>query len=757
MADHNYHAASGSAAENLFIDIFADTFGAEKAGMLCTQYHFYDIYNNDRFADFFIENGLHKIAIEVDDEASHNKNIIAENKFCDDLLKQNSMIYLGWDVYRWAVRQLQNQPDNVRDELRVFLGTNPSFREVADYLPAQRGKAIDCDGKLELKAHQKQALDALQKMRDEKQSIALLFHATGTGKTVTAVSDAKRFGKRTLFIAHTHELVEQAYHTFKELWNEADIGRYYENIKQPDSFVVCGSIQSIALNLEQFRDTDFGYIIIDEAHHASAETYQKVLSYFKPEFTLGLTATPERADDKDILEIFRNTAHKLDIQTAVEIGELVPVRCIRIHTNIDLTKVRFNSVQYNIRDLESKIYVPERNTLIVDTYMEYVSKKRTVIFCASVRHAEQIAAMIRERGGIAYAVSGSMKPADRKEILARFSKGEIKALCACDLLNEGWDCPETEVLFMARPTMSKVLYTQQLGRGMRLADGKECLMVFDFVDNASQYNMPYSLHRLFRLKDYQPGKMVLGTRQQKAADSELYSKGEKPEAIVDYPVSATDYEAVDIFNWQEEAAGMISQMEFIRRVDVQSETVERYIREGMIIPDLIVPMSEHRVFRYFKEETLEATARQYGWRLINDENRKLLFMDMVRQMDMSYSYKPVLLKAVLAKADSRGKVRLDDISAYFRDFYEQRRSAGLVVEKPNSIFTKGGYTDKEAQRNILANPFKRFEDMQMMRHTKTLGIIEVEPTVWKTLTQEEKEEIITICNEKLMQYYSRFS
>lgn len=95
MADHNYHAASGSAAENLFIDIFADTFGAEKAGMLCTQYHFYDIYNNDRFADFFIENGLHKIAIEVDDEASHNKNIIAENKFCDDLLKQNSMIYLA--------------------------------------------------------------------------------------------------------------------------------------------------------------------------------------------------------------------------------------------------------------------------------------------------------------------------------------------------------------------------------------------------------------------------------------------------------------------------------------------------------------------------------------------------------------------------------------------------------------------------------------------------------------------------------------
>lgn len=754
MPDHNYHAASGSAAENLFIDIFADTFGAEKAGMLCTQYHFYDIYNNDRFADFFIENGSQKIAIEVDDEASHNKNIIAENKFYDDLLKQNSMIYLGWDVYRWAVRQLQNKPDNVRDELRVFLGSNPSFREAADYLPAQRGQSIDCNN-FELKSHQKQALDSLEQMRAEKKSIALLFHATGTGKTVTAVSDAKRFGKRTLFIAHTHELVEQAYHTFQELWSEADIGRFYENIKQPDAFVVCGSIQSIALNLDKFRDTDFGYVIIDEAHHASAETYQKVLAYFKPEFTLGLTATPERADDKDILEIFRNTAHKLDIQTAVEIGELVPVRCIRIHTNIDLTKVRFNSVQYNIRDLESKIYVPERNTLIVDTYMDYVSDKRTVIFCASVKHAEQVASMIRERGGAAYAVSGGMKPAERKEILAKFAKGDIKALCACDLLNEGWDCPETEVLFMARPTMSKVLYTQQLGRGMRLAEGKESLMVFDFVDNASQYNMPYSLHRLFRLKDYQPGKLVLGTKQQKAADAELYAKGEKPEAIVDYPISATDYEAVDVFNWQEEAAGMISQMEFIRRVDVQSETVERYIREGKIIPDLIVPMSEHKVFKYFKEETLEAAAQEYGWKLINDENRKQLFMEMVRQMDMSYSYKPVLLKSILANADSKGRIKLDDISAFFREFYEQRRSAGLPVEKPNSIFAKGGYTDKEARRNILANPFKRFEDMQMLRHTKTLGIVEVEPTVWKNLNAEEKEEIIRICDEKLAAYYAK--
>lgn len=754
MTKTEYRSASGSTAEDLFIDLFTDTFGAEKAGFLYTQYHFYDIYQDDRFADFFIENGAQKIAIEIDDEASHNPKIVSRNKFYDDLLKQNSMIHLGWDVYRWAVRQMQIQPDTVKDELRVFIGNNPMFREIADYLPSQRGKSINGNN-LELKIHQKQALDSLENMRINHETIALLYHATGTGKTVTAVSDAKKYGKRTIFIAHTHELVEQAYSAFKNLWSEVSVGKYADKVKEPNAFVVCGSIQSVALNLDKFRENDFAYIIIDEAHHASADTYQKVLAYFKPEFTLGLTATPERADDKNILDIFKNTAHKLDIQTAVEIGELVPVRCIRIHTNIDLTKVRFNSVQYNIRDLESKIFVPERNTLIVDTFMEYVSTKRTVIFCASVKHAELIAEMIRERGVKAFAVSGSMKASERQEYLAKFQKGDIKALCACDLLNEGWDCPETEVLFMARPTMSKVLYTQQLGRGMRLAENKEGLMVFDFVDNANQYNMPYSMHRLFQLKSYKAGKLVLGKKEQKIADEALYAKGEKPDAIIDYPVDVTDYEAVDIFNWQEEAAGMISQMEFIRRVDVQAETVEKYIRDGQIIPDLIVPMSEHRTFKYFKEETLASTVDKFGWKLINDDNRKELFLEMVRQMDMSYSYKPVLIKAVFQSADSKGRVKLDDIVAYFKAFYENRRNNGLTVEKQNSIFAKGGYTDKDAQRNILSNPFKRFEDMQMLRHTKTLGIVEVEPTVWKNLSNEEKAEILEVCNRKLDGYFSK--
>ncbi len=751
-----YTSASGSSAENLFIDLFSDTFGAEKAGYLYSQYPFFDIYQNSRFADFVLENGAKRIAIEIDDEASHNPRLVSKDKYCDDLLKQNSMIHLGWDVYRWTVRQMQKQPDTVKDELKVFIGSDPRFKEIDDYLPTQRGHAFSGE-KLELREYQQEALDSLSEMRAKKETIALLYHATGTGKTVTAVMDAKCCGGRVLFVAHTMELVNQAFATFESLWNDVSVGKFADSIRDIESHVVCGSIQSVALNLDMFKDDDFDYIIIDEAHHASADTYQKVLAYFKPKFILGLTATPERADDTNILEIFKNTAHKLDIQTAVEIGALVPVRCIRIHTNIDMTKVRFNSVQYNIRDLDVKICVTERNQLIVDTWLEYVKNRRTVVFCASVKHAEQVAQLFKDAGISAVAVSGSMKTSERNEQLAKFANGDTKVLCACDLLNEGWDCPQTEVLFMARPTMSKVLYTQQLGRGMRNSEGKEYLMVFDFVDNASQYNAPYSMHRLFKLKDYHAGGTVLDKKGQREAELELYAKGERPDAIVDYPVDATDYEIVDIFNWQEEAQGMVSQMEFVRRVDVQSETIERYIREGMLIPDLIVPMSEHRTFKYFKEETLISYAEKYNWKLIDDNNRISLFLEMVEQMDMSYSYKPVLLKAVLTHADANGRVKISDIVDYFRSFYEARRKADLIVEKANSVYAKGNYTDKDAERNILSNPFKRFEDMNMMRHTKTLGIVEIEPTVWKKLSDGDKTNILNICDNMLDKYYSRMS
>lgn len=577
----------------------------------------------------------------------------------------------------------------------------------------------------------------------------------GTGKTVTAVSDAKSMGERTLFLGHTKELVSQAKDTFDEIWDDIDTGFYVAEAKEEDAYVVCASIQSVVQNLDAFSPDDFGYIIIDEAHHGTANSYKKILGHFKPKFTLGLTATPDRTDGEDILELFKNVAHKLDLETAVEIGELVPIRCIRVKTNVDLSDVRINGIKYNSKDLESKLFVADRNQLIVDTYLKFVQDKKTVIFCASVKHAEEISKLFKENNINAEAISGSIRDSERKRILNEYESGDINVLCACDLLNEGWDSPRTEVLFMARPTMSKTLYLQQLGRGMRLYEGKEYLMVFDFIDNANLFNMPYSLHRMFNIKEYRPGEYVIASKKQKQMDKDLFFKGEKPSVYLDFPIDVMDYELIELFNWQEEVKDMVSQIEFVRMVDVQSETIERYIREEKIQPDLEVPMGTSRTFKYFTEENVKEYAKEFGWELITPANMKDKFMDMVQTMDMSYSYKPVLLKAIFEHIDVKGRIRVDEIVDYFIDFYKDRRKKGLPIEKKNSIYYKGNYTRKDVERNIFSNPFKRFEDMNFMKRSKNIEYVELNKNIFKKLTKDEIDWIISHCDESLREYYNR--
>lgn len=217
--------------------------------------------------------------------------------------------------------------------------------------------------------------------------------------------------------------------------------------------VVVASIQGLYQNLDKFSSEQFGYMIIDEAHHAAADTYRKIISYFQPLFLLGLTATPERHDQESIMEIFKHEAHRLDLKTAVEIGELVPIRCVRVKTNIDFIRVRFNGIKYNIQDLDEKVHLPERNHLIVDTYLSHVPGEKTVVFCASVDHARELAQLFKAYGVQARAVDGRMKRENREEVLQSYQSGSIRVLCACDILNEGWDSPETSVLFMARQTV----------------------------------------------------------------------------------------------------------------------------------------------------------------------------------------------------------------------------------------------------------------------------------------------------------------
>ena len=709
------------------MQLFCEAFGPEKTENLQVQYLCVDIYGRHRYIDFALESPESKIAIEIDGETYHNPSKVSENKYADDLLKQNSLIYDNWKVYRWIYSQLEKQPEKVKDELITFLGTSPMFKAFEADLPVQMGQTI------ELRDYQQEATKNLQKMREDGKTIALLYHSTGVGKTITAATDAKAVGGRTLFLVNALKLASQAQETFAKVWPEATLGEYTGSQKDMTQTVIFATVQSISKDLEKFSPTDFDYLIVDECHHAAANTYQKIFTYFHPKFILGLTATPERSDGEDMLELFQNVAHKMDLKTAVERGVLVPIRCIRVKTNIDLTDVRINGIKYNSQDLESKLFIPERNQLIVDTYLKYVNGKKTVIFCASVDHAAEIAMLLRDNGVKAEAVSGRDRVEVREKILKDYETG----------------------LFMARPTMSKTIYLQQLGRGTRRCPGKEDLLVVDFVDNANMFNMPYSLHRVLDIAKYQPMAYVLAPENKRKLDQDMLFQGEKPEAWLDVPIDVSDYEIIDLFNWQNSVKDMISQIEFVRMVDVQSETVERYIKDGKVKPDLSIPFGDKRMFHYFREESIRNIAKQYGWDLITPQNMADKFMKFIETMDMSYSYKPVLLKAIYEYMDTSGRVALSDVVDYFIDFYEDRKAHGMIAEKSTSIYQKGGYTRKDVEKNILSNPFKRFEDMRFLMRCKDVETIEVNPIIFRKLTREDWLHIVDVCDKSLEKYYLR--
>lgn len=742
-------ASVNSKAEELFVELFCETFGPAQAEKLYVQHPFVDIYGNRRFIDFALESPDVKIAIEIDGETYHNPKKISDNKYYDDLLKQNSMIHLNWKVFRWAYNQLAKQPEKVKDELTVFLGETPFFKELEDFLPKQKGKSFA------LREYQQEAIDNLSAMRKEGETIALLYHATGVGKTITAATDAKAVGGRTLFLVNALKLAEQGEKTFESIWPNATRGQYTGQLKEKNVEVLFATVQTLSKNLEEFLPSSFDYIIVDECHHAASSTYKKIFSYFKPKFILGLTATPERSDGEDMLELFQNVAHKMDLETAVKKGVLVPISCLRIKTDIDLSDVRVNGIKYQSQDLESKLFVPSRNSLIIDTYIKYAGGKKAVLFCASVDHAKEIARLLQEQGVRSEAVSGQENVKERNKTLLEYEQGNIDVLCACDLLNEGWDSPKTEVLLMARPTMSKTIYLQQLGRGTRKCEGKEHLLVFDFVDNGGMFNTPYSLHRLLNISKYQPQEYVLAPENHKRLDFDMLFKGEKPTIYLDTPIGVDDFELIDLFNWQEEVKGMLSQIEFVRMVDVQAETVDKYVKNGRIKADMAVPFGEQKFFNYFKKETILKYAKEFDWEMITPGNIKDKFINFVETMSMSKSYKPVLLKALMEHIDEDGKVSVEDIVAYFREFYEDRRDRGMVAEKANSIYQRGTYTDKDIENNIFRNPFKRFQDMRFLKRCKDISMVELNKDIFKSLSKEDKAKVVEICNRKLEEYYAR--
>ncbi len=337
----------------------------------------------------------------------------------------------------------------------------------------------------------------------------LVVAATGTGKTVMAALDYRRLANhgsplRLLFIAHRKEILEQARTTFRDALKHNSFGEYYVDGLQPERWDhVFASVQSLAnFDLGKLCPKHFGMIIVDEFHHAAAKTYQRLLGHFQPCYLLGLTATPERADGRDILSWFGGRiAAELRVWDAIDRGLLVPFHYFGRHDGGDLSSVRWVRGKYDDAEL-SRLFTADdiRVRKILKAVRDHISdplEMRALGFCVSISHAEFMTRKFNDAGiPVAY-ITGKTPKEERKIAQYRLRKCEVNVLFSVDVLGEGVDIPPVDTILMLRPTSSATVFTQQLGRGLRFSKGKNCLTVLDFISNsARQFRFDHALRAM---------------------------------------------------------------------------------------------------------------------------------------------------------------------------------------------------------------------------------------------------------------------
>ena len=358
-------------------------------------------------------------------------------------------------------------------------------------------------------SYQQEILDKLEAERTVRgYNRNLVVAATGTGKTVISALDYKRFCRqhpgqpcRLLFVAHREEILKQSMYTFRAVLKDANFGNLFVGSHKADS------IDHLFISIQTFNSQDFttktdadfyDYIVVDEFHHAAAPTYQKLLEYYQPKILLGLTATPERMDGKNILDYFGGRiAAEIRLPEAIDRKLLCPFQYFGVTDTVDLSSLKWRTGGYDKNELSnlytfSGLVAERRADLVVNSILKYVTDINEVKglgFCVSVEHARFMADYFNAHGVPSMAVTGDSPDEERNAAKQRLVSGEIRFIFVVDIYNEGVDIPEVNTVLFLRPTESLTVFLQQLGRGLRMAENKECLTVLDFIGQANKkYN-----------------------------------------------------------------------------------------------------------------------------------------------------------------------------------------------------------------------------------------------------------------------------
>ena len=335
-----------------------------------------------------------------------------------------------------------------------------------------------------------EALYALNNLRQDGGIKGIVQAATGIGKTFLAAFDSQGFD-RVLFVAHRKEILEQAAKSFRCIRPDKTAGFFMSEYKENDTDFVFASVATLGqpeyLNSKYFDKEDFDYIVIDEFHHAVNKQYKNIIEYFKPKFLLGLTATPERMDGRDIFALCDyNVPYEINLAEGINKGMLAPFRYYGIYDDTDYKKIEYNQGHYNIKSLNAAYIANTRRTDLIFMHYSKHKRKRALGFCCSREHAEMMAKEFCKRGVKAASVySGSQGryAVDREKALMELKTGILEVIFSVDMFNEGVDVKSIDLVMFLRPTESPVVFMQQLGRGLRIDKGKQYLVVLDFIGN----------------------------------------------------------------------------------------------------------------------------------------------------------------------------------------------------------------------------------------------------------------------------------
>lgn len=712
-----------TALEYYFEERFAECYGSDATKYLFKEYPITGGDGNTFYLDYCVEmKDGERVGVEENGVKYHHPQLIGLSKYRHQLEKQNLCSFLGIRLYRFSSIDCQN-PNVIIENIEHFFGPKENF--IAKSLTATR--------KYKLYEHQEVKLSDLENQRNSQGDCSsLIVLPTGSGKSLIVEEDIKKYlienpEARILIVAPTRAIRDQ--------WN---------HVKSLSDRVECGTYHMLWSKKNAVPKDYYDYIVVDEAHHATSPMTKIALQYFTPHFLLGVTATPTRMDGQKLEEVFGSYQTSLTLKEAIKKNIISNVRAYRLQSNLDLSEVRYNGKDYVNRDLESKIIIPSRDYLIIDLLKKYFNSGepgslKGIIFCINISHANRMAKLLNEAGFSAQSLSSKSK--NPKDVLDSYKRGEFRFLCSCNAINEGFDDRNVGILVMARPTLSKVLYLQQLGRGLRKGDNKDEVFVIDVVDSYGATVRPWSANAIFKEPKYRPFSAMVQTERAPILNLEGYEE------------TLRDVIPIDITTFEDEYSDLLSSEKAARKLYIGTETLHSWIKNKKVIPERSLNFGRNKIY-YFTEKQVEEIRVQEGLKKHSDETIREDFFEYIKDKNYTYSFKIVFLLSLLQVVDSTGAADIDDVLKHYVRFYLRRIEMNRPVDRESCVYDREYLLDTiKMKRNMLKNPFEKYERKRFIYYGKDIKLMQINPQLWYKLSEGDIEQIKKIERENLESYY----